>query len=493
MSERPIVQTQSGAVSGIWRGDSAAFLGIPYAAAPVGELRFEAPRPHEPWAGIRDAGTPGPTPQRRPFAEVTSIPEPSYPGEETLNVNVFSPAAGLRPGGAALPVLVWIHGGGFFAGSAQSPWYDGATFNRDGVVTVSLSYRLGFEGFGWIQNAPTNRGLLDQIAALQWVHDNIAAFGGDPSRVTIAGQSAGGASVIALLSSPLAQGLFSQVICQSGADLVLGLEEAEEIGRDFARRAGVEPTRAGWSGVSEDSVLDLQAAVMAPGPMPDSPAALVAGVLATGGMGSLPMRPMLGDAVLPEPHAVAFGKGIGTDKRLLAGTNAHEFTIGFEGLREAWAGVDAVGILTEGGLPASVAQDWVKAHPELPSAADQVGQLVTSLGVRSPTVAWADVRPKNTWVYDFRFVSAVFGLSLHCLELPFTWDILGAAGVEAQTGANPPQALATQMHGQWVRFISGEDLQWDSWDGHNAQVFGGDPADQGDHYAIDRELAALAH
>jgi para-nitrobenzyl esterase len=110
---------------------------------------------------------------------------------------------------AALPVLVYIHGGGYVAGSQASPWYDGAAFNRDGVVTVTLSYRLGFDGFGWLPDAPPNRGILDWLLALEWVHDNIGQFGGDPARVTIAGQSAGGGAVMTLLTMPRARGLFA--------------------------------------------------------------------------------------------------------------------------------------------------------------------------------------------------------------------------------------------------------------------------------------------
>ena len=223
----PLVQTRAGAVRGVWRGGSAAFLGIPFAQAPVGALRFAAPQPTTAWQGILDAAEPGPTPQRRPFGDVTTIPEPSYPGEATLNLNVFTPAPRTQQDG--LPVLVWIHGGGFFAGSPSSPWYDGASYNRDGVVTVSLSYRLGFDGFGWIADAPTNRGLRDLVVGLEWVRDNIAAFGGDPGRVTIAGQSAGGAAALALLTSPLANGLFSQVIAHSAPHLSMDRGKAEQI------------------------------------------------------------------------------------------------------------------------------------------------------------------------------------------------------------------------------------------------------------------------
>ena len=193
------VDTRAGRVRGAWRDlpgsdvRSAAFLGIPFAKPPVGALRFAAPVPVEPWDGVRDALEFGATAQRGDPG-VTLIPEPSVPGESTLNVNVFTPAPG--DASAALPVLVWIHGGGFFAGSPASPWYDGRSFNRDGVVTVTISYRLGFDGFGWIADAPANRGVRDWLLALEWVQDNIAAFGGDPGRVTIAGQSAGGGAVL---------------------------------------------------------------------------------------------------------------------------------------------------------------------------------------------------------------------------------------------------------------------------------------------------------
>ena len=214
-SDRPVVQTLAGAVRGVWRGASAAFLGIPFAKPPVGELRFAAPVPRDAWDGIRDASQYGAPPQRKALQEVTLIPEPSIPGDSTLNVNVFTPAPGDTE--AALPVLVYIHGGGFVAGSPASPWYDGAAFNRDGVVTVSVSYRLGFEGFSWIEDAPLNRAMLDWMLALEWVRDNIGSFGGDPSSVTIAGQSAGGASVFALLASPKATHLFRSAISRPRA------------------------------------------------------------------------------------------------------------------------------------------------------------------------------------------------------------------------------------------------------------------------------------
>lgn len=484
--DRPVVQTASGPVRGTWRGASAAFLGIPFAAAPVGELRFAAPVRPQAWDGVRDASTPGPTPQRRPFAEVTTIPEPSYPGEATLNVNVFTPAPGQADAG--LPVLVWIHGGGFFAGSPSSPWYDGVAFNRDGVVTVSLSYRLGFDGFGWIADAPTNRGLRDLIAALEWVRENIREFGGDPGRVTIGGQSAGGSAVLALLASPLAGGLFAQAVAHSPADLSLGIAQAERIGRGFATRAGVAPTRSGWSTLGEDAVLDAQAAWMAPASgAPPTAAEFVRGTLAGGGIG-LPFVPLVGDDVLPLPIPEALAQGAGAGVALLIGSVAHEFSVLSPDLTRAWAGTDAREALAVGGLPAGVADAYVAAHPELGSAAGCVGQLVTDVSFRIPVLRCADARPARTRVYDFRWISPVLGASVHCLDLPFAWDLLDAPGVPAVAGPHPPQGLADDMHAAWVRFLATGDPGWSAWDGHTARCFGTDAADS---YAPSRLVAAV--
>lgn len=161
MKDAPVIRTRKGAVRGVERTDgTVAFLGIPYAQPPVGPRRFAAPVPPEPWEGVRDATAYGATPQRGD-AGITIIPEPSVAGEDTLSVNVFT-----RADAAGWPVVVYIHGGGYTSGSPASAWYDGSTFARDGVVAVTLSYRLGFDGFAPIAGAPSNRGVRDWLAAL---------------------------------------------------------------------------------------------------------------------------------------------------------------------------------------------------------------------------------------------------------------------------------------------------------------------------------------
>src|SRR3954470_5566848 len=257
--EHVVVGTAAGAVRGACRAGAAALLGNPVAQDRFGDLRFAAPEPRAPWQGVRDALRYAPTPQRKALMEVTTIPEPSIPGDDVLALNVFTP----RPRTSTadeepLPVLVYIHGGGYVAGSPASPWYDGAAFNRDGVVTVTVSYRLGFEGFGWLPDAPVNRGVLDWLLALEWVRDSIGAFGGDPGRVTIAGQSAGGGAVMTLLTMPRARGLFSGAASLSGVPADVPLEAARQTTAAIAARLGVTVDRAGFAGVPEAELIAAQ-------------------------------------------------------------------------------------------------------------------------------------------------------------------------------------------------------------------------------------------
>ena len=203
-----VVKTVNGKVRGLVSGGIASFKGISYAAPPFGPNRMRPPARPEVWDGVRDVMAYGPTvpkpPYPKPYDEL--LPEPVIAGDDCLNLNVWTP----DPGQAGLPVMVWIHGGAFVNGSGAVAHYAGDRFARDGVVCVTINYRLGCDGFLFLDDASPNRGLLDQIAALQWVQENIAAFGGDPGNVTIFGESAGGMSVATLLSMPAAEGLFGR-------------------------------------------------------------------------------------------------------------------------------------------------------------------------------------------------------------------------------------------------------------------------------------------
>uniref|UniRef100_UPI002A82283E carboxylesterase family protein n=1 Tax=Streptomyces sp. CRN 30 TaxID=3075613 RepID=UPI002A82283E len=241
----PVVRTPYGNVRGRHEDGIAVFRGIPYAAPPFGPHRFRPPVPPEPWQGVRDAGAFGPTPPKPPYSEAFAriLLDPVVPGDDCLNLNVWTPEPGP---GARLPVMVWLHGGALVRGSSAVPVYDGRAFARDGVVLVSANYRLGVEGYGLFPDAPANAGLRDQMAALTWVQEAIAEFGGDPDRVTVFGQSAGAISVGALLAAPRARGLFRRAVLQSGPPEATDRDKVRRMVRRMAARLRVPATAAAF-------------------------------------------------------------------------------------------------------------------------------------------------------------------------------------------------------------------------------------------------------
>lgn len=251
--EPPPVRTEQGLLQGRTVEGVRAFLGVPYAAPPVGALRWRPPAPPAVWSGVREAGEFGAScaqeaphrwgPFTDEFLDVGTI------GEDCLTLNVWTPG-GKQTGKARRPVLVWIHGGGFGSGSTSVPIYDGRRLAGQGVVVVSLNYRLGIFGFlahpalsaESEHRVSGNYGLLDMVAGLQWVRHNIARFGGDPDNVTIAGQSAGAAAVQDLMASPGAAGLFRKTIAMSGAGMGVEprpLTESEAQGKALLEAAGI--------------------------------------------------------------------------------------------------------------------------------------------------------------------------------------------------------------------------------------------------------------
>src|SRR5437870_2860696 len=314
-----IVRTRQGMVRGAMTEGVAVFKGIPYAAPPFGDNRFQPPRPHEPWDGVREALNYGPTVPKPPYFPPFDafLPEPAIPGEDCLNLNIWTPDVG----GTGLPVMVWIHGGAFSNGSGAIPSYDGSRFARDGVVCVTINYRLGADGFLYLDDGVSNLGLLDQIAALTWVQENIAAFGGDPNNVTIFGESSGGMSVATLMAMPRATGLFRRAIAQSGAGHhVISPATAQRIGQYLAEKLGVEPAREAIGTVPIKRLVQAQQELRME--ISANPSPVRWGEVAANLM---PFEPVVdGDLLLARPiDSIAAGASANID--VLVGNNADEF------------------------------------------------------------------------------------------------------------------------------------------------------------------------
>ena len=487
------VEVSAGRVRGSQRNGAATFLGVPFAAAPVGDLRFRGPVPAIGWSGIRDATHFGPTPLRREIAQATTIPEECVPGLATLNVNVFTPAPGDL--GARLPVLAWIHGGGYTGGSPASAWYDGRAFNRSGIVTVTVSYRLGFDGFGWIDGAPPNRGLMDQVAALRWIRENIEQFGGDPHRVTLAGQSAGGGSVLALLSTPSAEGLFSSAIVQSGAPSRMSEESAKEITRRMGSVAQISATDvAAWSAVSEEAILRAQLEVTSvvtactlSGLDAESLVVRLANPLLD--HLRLPFGPVVDNESLLDFEAAQF-RGLHRGIPLLIGSTHNELAAPYE------EGLDALipGALERRGMSAAAVRAFGREAQRLGPGASY-RQLMAHGVIRLATVHIADTRrasgaASRTWLYDFRHFTQESPIAAHCHELPFVWDCLDAPGVREALGSRPSQWMADVMHSDWARFIRSGHCGWPSVDGagDGARTYARTHRYRRDAYQLELEL-----
>lgn len=463
----PEVATDAGRVRGVWRGPGAAFLGVPYAQAPVGPLRFAAPVPVARWDGVREATEPGPTSQRG-AAGVTLIPEPSVPGDEILNVNVFTPA----PDAAArLPVLVYIHGGGYVSGSIASPWYDGAAFAREAIVTVTVAYRVGFDGFGWVADGTPNRGVRDWLLALDWVQRNIAAFGGDPDRVTLAGQSAGGGAVLTLLGMPAARALFHRAWSMSPTAVTISEAAARAVSEAVAGRAGVgAPTAAALGAVPSDRLHDL-----IPNPLGGGLRALAREL--DGGVPNI--GPTVDGDLIPVPTIEALAAGGGGDRPLVIGGMEDEFSMIADDLPGVLRLLPASLPLRVLGLRGERLRAYLAANAELRSrgAPRLVGRFVSDLTMRRDVVRVARARasaPAPTWVYAFTWPSPTRRWALHCLDVPFFFDVLDAPGVAAIAGSRPPATLARAYHGAAAAFVRDGTADWRPWDsGEIAHVFDG--------------------
>ena len=459
---KTVVNTRQGAVRGSMADGVVSFKGVPYAAPPFGPNRFQPPRPHEPWSGIRDALAYGPTVPKPPYFPPFDVllPEPAIPGEDCLNLNIWTP----DPGGAGLPVMVWIHGGAFANGTGAISIYDGSRFARDGVVCVTINYRLGADGFLYLGEGNANLGLLDQIAALEWVQENIAAFGGDPSNVTIFGESAGGMSVGSLLSMPRARGLFRRAVAESGAGHhAIAPATARRVGGYLAEKLGIEATPEAIAAVSTDRLLQAQIELSAevftrPDPQRWGE---VAGNL-------MPFEPIIDGDVLPTLPIQSLASGAGGDIDVMAGTNTEEerlFMVPNGTINQITEDILAASIAAYGLPVAETLATYGGARPGA-TAGDLLQAIVTDWFFRIPAIRLAEAHTRGTgatYMYEFAWRSPQFDGHLgacHGLEIAFVFDTLDDKEGEPLTGPNPPQEIADAMHRAWVAFATSGNPGW---------------------------------
>ncbi|MFH8976021.1 carboxylesterase/lipase family protein [Streptomyces sp. NPDC017890] len=464
-SAGPAVRTVSGSVRGRREGGLTVFRGIPFAEPPVGEGRFAAPRPARAWDGVREAYAFGPPPpQDLGIAGTTTGVVDAPEGDDWLTVNVWTPAADPA---AHRPVMVWIYGGAYKLGHAGSPGYDARRIAEDGdLVVVTFNYRLGMEGFARIEGAPANRGLLDQVAALEWVRDNIAAFGGDPDQVTVFGESAGAGSIASLLAMPRASGLFRRAIAQSVPGTFFSDGLARDVAAALAAEIGLRPTVADLAAVDPERLVKAGQALA-----PKMP-----GCVDRWGQAAptvTPYSPVVDGDVLPVMPWQALAAGASRDVDLIVGHNRDEnrlFTAmaGKLGQITDERASAALGLYAPGGEAA-----YRAAYPDA-SANDLYERVRTDWLFAMPSLHLAEAHLAGggrAHVYELTWPAPGNGGALgacHALDLPLLFGTFRAdLGPLLFEGAEPsPEALALSscFRASWTSFARTGDPGWPAYD-----------------------------
>jgi para-nitrobenzyl esterase len=446
VSTDPEVRTAAGTVRGKRHGAVAAFRGIPYAQPPVDALRFRAPVPALPWDGVRDASAFGPP-----------VPQPSSPpdaSDEWLTLNVWSP----DPGAAGLPVMVWIHGGAYLHGSSANPHHDGTPFALGGVVVVSLNYRMGVEGFAHLAGAPDNRGILDQILALRWVQENVAAFGGDPGNVTVFGQSAGAGSVAAMLAMPAAAGLFRRAIAQSVPGTFFTTRLAADVSAAIASSVGVEATAAGLARIPSSELVRVTQAIVRSlprrvrtwGPMATTPT---------------PFSPVVDGDTLPRAPWPALADGSGRAVDLLVGHTRDEYRS--MAARRGGEITDAKASATLDSLVPNGNGAYRAAYPDAgPALLHELANADWLM--RMPSVQLADAQHEGggrAWTYELRWGPGPDGAG-HSLDARLLFGAVDVDALRTAFGADVADEagyLSQVMRADWLRFATTGEPGWPSY------------------------------
>ena len=468
-----VVRTRPGRVRGVIDDGVASFKGMPYAAPPFGRNRFLAPQPAEPWDGVREAveyGLIAPqTPYPPPFYAL--LGDQGTPGEDCLVLNVWTPDPSAE---VRLPVMVWIPGGAFARGAGSFPWYEGSRFARDGAVCVTINYRLGADGFLYLDGVPQNRGLLDQVAALHWVHENIAAFGGDPTNVTVFGESAGAMSVGTLIAMPAARGLFRRAILQSGAaHHSISVETARMVTQNLAESLAITPTLDATMAVPLASFVSEQASLALDLIAKPDPARW--GEVAANAM---LFEPIVDGEVLPTRPIDAIAAGASRGLDILVGSNTEEwrFFIVPNGLMDLISEAQLAAIAMRRGLRPDEALPVYRASQPDATAGELVSALVSDWFFRIPAIRLAEAHARNggsPYLYEFAWRSPLFNGKLgacHALEILFVFDHLELSTPTDMTGERPPQSLADAMHRAWVAFARDGNPGWAPYDADRRTV-----------------------
>ena len=439
-----------GGLAGTLEDGVAVYRGIRYAQAPFGVLRFEPPQPVQAWTGTRPAFTFAPA-----SPQAARVPGASMFGaEDCLALNIWAPAAA----SAGCPVMVWIPGGAYMRGDAADAVYDGSAFAKQGIVFVSVNYRVGVDGFMAVPGAPANRGLLDQIAALQWVHKHIGAFGGDPARVTLAGGSAGAGAIACLMGLPSTEGLFDQVILQSPSLATHTAAEADVAAAAIAALLGLPLSREAISAVP------LPTLVGALKRLADDPALRRSFGFNTRNF--FPIRAVVDGEILTAPPLQAMAGALRQRSRslsVLVGSNREEMRLYAvpTGAIERTTNEEVQEFARDVGMSdlcaAAYAVDPGTGTRRTPGETLCAMQSDYFYRISARKIA-QEVRSAGfpAYLYEFDWPSPRCEGRLgaaHGVEIPFVFNqVATAAGVEI-AGPGAPTALATTMHDAWVRFV----------------------------------------